>query len=191
MFPGVGSKRRKGSRLTVVQLYWRFLALSLQSPSCLSFLDFPHLVHYSPGLRRCICATRMYRSLSTHGSFTEYSYVSCIRTTFNLNSYFSWTTRRSVPPEFSDGNSVPNYPHGETQGINSTIVFTNGTVTQSESTMTDAHVFVPADEVLREFNPGDSTAILTVPEKSKSRDMPGYRLSPRSTRLDVSGRVPE
>src|SRR6266404_33138 len=134
----------------------------------------------------------MYRSLSMQGSFTEYSYVSCFQTTFNLNSYFSWTTPRSVPHQFSEGKPVPNYQRGEARGINSTIVFTTtGTVTQSDRTMADAPVFVPADEVSREFNPGASTAILTVPEQSKSKDMPGYRLSPRSTRVDVSRRVPE
>ncbi|KAI9456848.1 hypothetical protein BJY52DRAFT_1417004 [Lactarius psammicola] len=101
-----------------------------------------------------ICATRMYRSLSKHGSLTEYS---------------------SDPPQFSARLPLSNYPHGEAHGVHSTIHFT--TVTQSDRTMAEPSVFVPAGQIELEPIPGASNSTLAVPAKTKPKDMPGYQIS--------------
>ncbi|KAI9456847.1 hypothetical protein BJY52DRAFT_535964 [Lactarius psammicola] len=106
-----------------------------------------------------ICAARMYRSLSEHGSLTE---------------YYS-----SDPPQFSTGLPLSNYySRGEAHGVHSTMHFTTaGIATHSDRILAEPFVFVPAEQIQPESVPGASNTTLAVPAKTKSRDMPDYQIS--------------
>ncbi|KAI9456852.1 hypothetical protein BJY52DRAFT_536213 [Lactarius psammicola] len=98
-----------------------------------------------------ICAARMYRSLSKHGSLTEYM---------------------SDLPQSSAGLPVSNYPRGEGHGVHSKIHFrTVGTVSQSNGMMAEPFVFVPAEQIQLEFVPGASNTTLPMPAKTKTKDI--------------------
>lgn len=59
----------------------------------------------------------------------------------------------------------------ESYNVHSSMRFaTVGTVSRSDRTMTEARVFVPADEVQLEFIPGASASSLPVPPKTHSKD---------------------
>ncbi|KAH8984002.1 hypothetical protein EDB86DRAFT_169820 [Lactarius hatsudake] len=104
-----------------------------------------------------VCAARMYRSLSKHGSLTEYS---------------------SDPPQFSAGLPLSNYRRREAHDVHNTIHFrTTGTATQSDRVATEPFMFVPAEQIHLESVPGASNTTLVVPVKTKSKDIPVYRLS--------------
>ncbi|KAH9173730.1 hypothetical protein EDB89DRAFT_685629 [Lactarius sanguifluus] len=104
-----------------------------------------------------VCAARMYRSLSKHGSLTEYL---------------------SDPPPFSAGLPFSNYRRREAHDVHTTIHFrTAGTATQSDRTANEPFMFVPAEQIHLESVPGASNTTLVVPGKTKSKDIPVYRLS--------------
>ncbi|KAH9051921.1 hypothetical protein EDB87DRAFT_628354 [Lactarius vividus] len=86
-----------------------------------------------------VCAARMYRSLSKHGSLTEYS---------------------SDPPQFSAGLPLSNYRRREAHDVHSTM-----------------HFRTAAEQIQLESIPDASNTTLAVPAKTKSKDIPVYRLS--------------
>ncbi|KAI9439562.1 hypothetical protein H4582DRAFT_1536120 [Lactarius indigo] len=104
-----------------------------------------------------VCAARMYRSLSKHGSLTEYS---------------------SDPPQFPAVLPLSNYRGRETHSSHSTIHFrTAGTAMQSDRMATEPFMFVPAEQIQLESVHGASNTTLVAPPKTKSKDIPIYRLS--------------
>ncbi|KAH9173727.1 hypothetical protein EDB89DRAFT_2228581 [Lactarius sanguifluus] len=105
-----------------------------------------------------ICAARMYRSLSKHGSLTEYS--------------------SDPPPRFPPGLPLSNYQGSESRGVHSTMHSTTiGVATVSDGTMADPSVFIPAEQIQLESVPGASNTVLAVPSQTKSKDMPDYQMS--------------
>ncbi|KAH9003600.1 hypothetical protein EDB86DRAFT_2382566 [Lactarius hatsudake] len=106
-----------------------------------------------------ICAARMYRSLSKHGSLTEYS--------------------SDPPPQFHAELPLSNYQGGEAHGVQSTMHSTTiGVASVSDRTVAEPSVFIPAEQIPLEPVPGASnTAAPTVPTKIKSKDMPDYQMS--------------
>jgi len=114
-----------------------------------------------------ICAARMYRSLSKQGSLTEYS---------------------SDPPQLP----LSNFRHRETH---SALHFrtTSGTLALPDSMAIEPFVFVPAEQSspVDYFVPpggGASDTTLAVPAKSRSKDIPVYRMSWHRP-IDTSVRV--
>ena len=143
---------------------------------------FSHISHCLPDRCRSICAARMYRSLSKHGSLTEYSYAQCIQTTSNPLSYCFFFLKtfksRSDPPQFSERLPLSNYQRREAHGVHSTMHFmTAGKVTQSDRMMVEPFVFIPAEQIQPESVPGPSNTTPAVLAKTKSKDIPAYQTS--------------
>ncbi|KAI9439563.1 hypothetical protein H4582DRAFT_1536206 [Lactarius indigo] len=101
-----------------------------------------------------IGAARMYRSLSKHGSLTEYS---------------------SDPPQFSAGLPLSNFQRREAHDVHSKIRFrAASTVTQPNGTMPEPVVFIQAERIQFESVPDASSSVLAVPAETKSKGMSDY-----------------
>ncbi|KAI9456850.1 hypothetical protein BJY52DRAFT_536114 [Lactarius psammicola] len=106
-----------------------------------------------------ICAARMYRSLSKHGSLTEYS---------------------PDPPQFPARLPVPNY---RDQGREAHVVYspthftTAGTAMQSDRNLAEQFVLIPAERIEPESVPGASNSRSAVLANTKSKDIPDDEMS--------------
>ena len=92
---------------------------------------------------------------------------------------FFFFESRSDPPQFSAGLPPSNHQRREAHGVYSTIHFrTAGTVTRSDTwsdrMVAESSVFIPAEHIELESVPGASNTTLTVPSKTKSKDIPVY-----------------
>ncbi|KAH9074399.1 hypothetical protein EDB83DRAFT_1960332 [Lactarius deliciosus] len=120
-----------------------------------------------------ICAARMYRSLSEHGSLTEYS--------------------SDPPPRFHAELPLSNYRGGEAHGVQSTLHSTTIGIAAlvSDRTVAEPSVFIPAEQIPLESFPGASNIVApAVPTKINQNTCPTTRC-PGTARVDASMRALE
>ena len=102
----------------------------------------------------------MYRSLSDHGSFTEYEYVSLSLTLKLLPIQPPRLTspppyRSSGLPRFTLGTQNPTAQHRRAK-VHTPIHFASAAQSVGTRTTDDAPVFVPVDQIHLEFVPSGS-----------------------------------